>query len=126
MFLCKNHMKNLSLLSIGLFVVLAACNSGKVSHKVEFSVLGECDAVGEQYGLESNIAGDRYTFSQCLPEDFNENGYIVERKGDTLRVAFKESDKPRKAFKVVLDIETSPYSYIWIGAKGIAIGQSQP
>ncbi len=71
----------------------------------------------------SNIAGERYEFEACLNSNFAGDAYTVERKGDSLVVAFQRVDGDKAAFKITLDIDAFPvYDYIVIdGKEAIAI-----
>lgn len=120
-------MKAIAILTL-FGATLSSCNDTYVNHKLEFKKLGPCQDISAQVQLEANIAGERYLFNQCLSESFDEKGYSVDRKGDTLVVSFKnKTDEPKAAFALTLDIDASPrYSHIQIGDLVLAIGESTP
>jgi hypothetical protein len=107
-----------------LGISLAACNDTYINHKIEFRKIGECGQISPQVQMESNVMGDRYHFNQCLPNDFNEKDYSVNRKGDTLVVSFSQKEgQPQSEYVVTLDIDANPrYDHIQIGNQVLAIG----
>lgn len=109
-------------------ILLGSCNDTYVNHKIEFSKTGGCENLSAGVQLESNIAGDRYLFHQCLPENFTEKDYSVTRNGDTLVVSFpRKTDQPKAAFALTLDIDANPrYSFIRLGDLVMAIGEATP
>lgn len=109
-------------------VPLLSCSDNFINHKIEYKKLGGCGEISPLIQMESNIAGDRYIFNQCLPDDFDEKGYSVIRSGDTLVVSFnKKPDKPLSEFNVTLDIDANPrYGHIRIGNQVLAIGTVEP
>lgn len=107
-----------------LGVVLFSCNDTYINHKIEFKKLGECGNVSTQVQMESNIMGDRFTFHQCLPDNFDEKGYEVIRKGDTLLVNFtKAENRPQNEYSLILDLDVHPqYSHLVIGDQILLVG----
>lgn len=117
------------ILLICLFgIPLLSCNDNFINTKIEFKKLGSCGEISPSIQMVSNIAGDRYTFNQCLPNDFDEKGYSVIRSGDTLVVSFNKKTNPSLSeFNVTLDIDANPrYGHIRIGNQVLAIGTVEP
>lgn len=107
-----------------LALSLVSCNDTYINHKIEFKKIGECGQISPQVQMESNMMGDRYHFNQCLPDNFDEKGYSVNRKGDTLVVSFTQNDgRPQSEYDITLDIDVNPpYTQIIIGDQILAIG----
>jgi hypothetical protein len=120
-------MKRFLLICITV-VPLLSCNDNYINHKIEFKRLGACGETSPLIQMESNIAGNRFVFNHCLPEDFNEKGYSVMRSGDTLLVSFKQKpDQSLNEFTITLDIDANPlYGYLRIGNQVLAIGTVEP
>lgn len=116
-------MKYISLFLIA--AIVCSCNNSEsfINHKVEYTKIGECSAGEKTINMTSNIAGERYEFEACLNSNFAGDAYTVERKEDSLVVAFQRVDGDKAAFKVTLDIDAFPvYDYIVIdGKEAIAI-----
>jgi hypothetical protein len=116
-----------TVLPLFLLYLLASCDENQLNHKLEFKKIGSCNQMSPLYHMESNVAGDRYTFNQCLPENFDGTTYKVDRKGDTLLVSFSESDEPKAAFTLTLDIDAYPeYHHILLGNEMLHVGEVAP
>jgi hypothetical protein len=104
-----------------IFAVLVLATSCKrkpfVNSKLKFEKLaGNCNVVDPDFGMESNINGERYVFQYCLPDDFNEKQMTVSRQHDTVVVNFNKMAANSATFKLTLDIDSYPsYSFITIG-----------
>jgi hypothetical protein len=101
-------------------VAFCSCHNNEafVNHKIEYKKIGECSAGEKTINMTSNIAGERYEFEACLNSNFAGDAYIVERKGDSLVVAFQRVDGDKAAFNITLDIDAFPvYDYIVIDGK---------
>jgi hypothetical protein len=120
-------MKRIILICLACLPILS-CSDNFINHKIEFKKLGGCGDISPLIQMESNIAGDRYIFNHCLPDDFNDKGYSVIRSGDTLVVSFnKKMSQPLSEFNLTLDIDAHPrYGHIRIGEQVLAIGTVQP
>jgi hypothetical protein len=74
--------------------------------------------------MVSNTAGERYSFTICLPGDFDARNYTLTRNGDTILVNFPQV-KPGQAtamYKLTLDVDAKPrYNFIQLGGKLIAV-----
>ena len=106
----------------------SSCNDAHIDHKIGLKKMGACGENNPQIHMESNVMGDRYTFNQCLPDNFTEKDYAINRKGDTLLVSFKKADeRPQNDFNITLDIDAHPrYAFIAIGNQVLAIGEVAP
>jgi hypothetical protein len=119
-------MKYISL--VLLAAVIYSCNSSEnfINHKLEYKKIGECTAGEKAINMLSNISGERYEFETCLNANFAGDAYTVERKGDSIVVAFQRVDGEKAAFKITLDIDANPpYHHIILDGKEILVNQQQ-
>lgn len=116
-------MKYTYLLLLTLAFYSCSNNEPFINHTLAYEKTGECTAGEKTINMTSNIAGERYEFESCLNTDFAGKAYTVERKGDSLVVAFQRHDGEKAAFKITLDIDAFPvYDHIVIdGHEAIAI-----
>lgn len=112
-------MKYISLFLFSAAAIAACSNSEPfINHKLEYEKTGDCTGGEKTINMLSNVAGERYVFEACLNSNFAGDAYTVERKGDSLVVAFQRVDGDKAAFKITLDIDAFPvYNYIVIDGK---------
>lgn len=121
-FHCVSSMKKITFLFLP-FVGLLACNENQLNHSLEAKSLGACQSVSPQILLESNIAGDLYTFRCCLPAGFDAKKYDVVRHGDSLQVNLPTASGDTE-FECKLKVEAYPrYRFITIAGQTLEIGQ---
>ena len=111
-----------------LAAVIYSCNNseGFINHKLEFKKIGECTAGEKAINMLSNIGGERYEFETCLNANFAGDAYTVERKGDSIVVAFQRTDGDKAAFKITLDIDANPpYHHIVLDGNEVLVNQQQ-
>ncbi|MBL0358963.1 MAG: hypothetical protein IPP72_19780 [Chitinophagaceae bacterium] len=115
------------ILLIFIAAIVYSCNSSSsfINHKLESKKIGDCTTGEKTVNMVSNIAGERYEFESCLDINFDGKNYTVERKGDSIVVNFPETNGPKAAFTITLDIDAKPlYNFMVIdGMEAIPIKQ---
>jgi hypothetical protein len=106
-------------------VLCCSCNEGDfINHKLSAEKAGSCSGAAGAINMVSNTAGERYTFSVCLPNGHNAKDYTVTRKGDTLLVAFPQAKagEAMALYNITLDIDAKPhYRFIKLGEELVAV-----
>jgi hypothetical protein len=106
-------------------VLLFSCNEGDfINHKLSAEKAGSCTGANGAFNMVSNTIGERYTFSQCLPDGYDAKNYTVTRKGDTILVVFPEAKagQPTALYNMTLDIDAKPrYNFIKLGTELVAV-----
>jgi hypothetical protein len=108
---------------------LSACDPKPfVEHKISATRQSEnCAVVSSNFKLISNIGGERYEFSKCLPAGFDKEQVSVTRAGDTVLVRFPPvgTGEQKAAFAITLDIDSYPqYHFLTIDDETYSIGHS--
>jgi hypothetical protein len=112
------------LFPLGLAFLLSACDENQLNHSMSFSKSGPCTQLDPMVTLSSNVAGDRYTFNACLPDNFDGKAYDLVRKGDSLVLRFPESSQPKSAFALTMDVDAyPPYHFMVINGQAIQVGE---
>ncbi|HMD00455.1 MAG TPA: hypothetical protein VKH37_09890 [Ferruginibacter sp.] len=109
-------------------VGLCSCSNSFINHKLEYKKVGDCKETPKDIKMNSNINGERYEFLACADDDFDGKAYTVDRKGDSIIVAFpKSATKKQSLFSLTLDIDAKPaYHHIVLDGKEIPITQVSP
>lgn len=107
-----------------------ACNMETkpfINHSLKYTKLApDCAGKSAAFNMHSNTAGERYEFQQCLDSDFDPSRMTIERKGDTLVVAFSRKGVSQSLYDLVLDIDAYPaYHYLTIGEASFRIASSE-
>lgn len=108
------------------YVITAACivmlcsgckESVYVKHSLQAVKKGACAGDDAGVKMESNINGERYVFSECLPADFSDTAYKLVRSGDNIIVTFPHPQAANSnLFEIILDVQANPvYESITIG-----------
>lgn len=115
-----------------LLLALAAfaCNRKPfVSHKVKLEkTADDCSRLQSSFRLNSNFGGERYEFEKCLPEGFDKEQIVSDRRGDTVLISFGtiQAEQKKAAYHITLDIDSYPaYSFLTIGEDTYTIGPSK-
>ena len=113
-----------ALLIIILF--FASCENKPFIHStLKAEKTGDCAQQSIPTNMNKNINGERYEFSACLQDGFDEKNYNVTRQGDTLLVNLAAPTSKTALYKLTLDIDAYPqYKYIKIGDQILDIGIS--
>jgi hypothetical protein len=100
------------LIVIVLLLTIIGCDRKPyVNHKLKLDKISEeCSDVHTNIQVLANIAGERYEFRKCLPDNFDKDNVSSERKGDTVVLNFKKPASGQKEveYKLTLDIDTYP------------------
>ena len=119
-------MKNIRpVISLLLLFMIFSCNRKPfVDYKLKFEKVSDnCENLKPSFGLESNMAGERYEFEKCLTTDFTKDMMKVSRQGDTVLVQFPKPAKQTALFKITLDIDSYPkYNFLTIDDETFIIG----
>src|SRR5688572_310236 len=86
-----------------------------------------CGNISPSFKMISNIGGERFEFSKCLPAPFDASSLDVKRAGDTVLVTFPVATPAAKmaTYMITLDIDSYPrYHYITIDEETYSIGYS--
>lgn len=113
-----------------LITVVCSCNNKEafINHKLEYKKTGDCgtDGVALNMNMLSNIAGERYMFDACLDADFDGKDLSIDRKGDSIIVAFARKKETGAVFRLTLDIDAYPvYHHIFFNGQEILVHQEQ-
>src|SRR2546428_7417418 len=99
-------------LLIAFLFFIVSCNTKTkpyLKHKLELKKMSDnCAGADEKIRSEGNINGERYEFNKCVNANFKEDDLIVERKGDTVSVQFKERGNQKAEYHFIVDINTYP------------------
>jgi len=123
-------MKNLiSLVVLISILVVAGCKRKPfVEYKFNYSKQSDdCENISPSFKMISNLGGERYKFSKCLPAPFDAGSLDVKRVGDTVLVNFPVATTAAKraTYMITLDIDSYPrYHYITIDEETYLIGYS--
>jgi hypothetical protein len=118
-------MKILSLIVV--IALLASCeNKPFINATLKAEKSGDCSQQAPPVQMNKNINGERYEFSACLGDGFDEKNYSVTRQGDTLSLNIAAPTTNTTAlYKLTLDIDAyPPYKYIKLGDQILDIGIS--
>ena len=112
------------LFALVLCVLFSGCDENQLNHSMTFSKSGPCTQIDPMVTLTSNVAGDRYTFNACLPENFDGKAYQLVRKGDSLVLSFPGNANPTTAFALTMDVDAyPPYHFMVINGQAIQVGE---
>ena len=123
-------MKNLvSLVFLISIVAGGSCDRKPfVEYKFNYNKEADgCENLSPSFRMISNIGGERYEFSKCLPAPFDAGSLDVKRAGDTVLVNFPAAPPAAKmaTYMITLDIDSYPrYHYITIDEETYLIGYS--
>lgn len=107
---------------LGWMLLGTGCSDAFVKHHLEFKKTGACTGLDPAIRMQSNINGERYQFSACLPASFSGTEYQLDRRGDSLFLHFNAAGTPNTACLITLDVDAKPaYHYIEIEGKGIQV-----
>lgn len=99
-------------------MLLYSCSDSFINHKLKAEKIGPCSNQLLPVNMTGNINGERYEFSYCLDENFDEKNCTIVRSGDSLLVQFPSSANKNNTalFKLTLDIDAKPaYHHIKFG-----------
>lgn len=110
-------------------LLLASCNDGDfVKHILQATKNGDCTGKEGEVKMVSNTNGERYEFTQCLPDNFTEKDCQVTRQGDTIVVAFPKARGGKTAgYQLTLDVDAKPrYHFIQLGEQLLTVIPTTP
>jgi len=119
----------LKVLTILIFLaIFSSCeNKPFINATLKAEKSGDCSQQAPPVQMNKNINGERYEFSACLQDGFDEKNYSVTRQGDTLlvNIAAPTTNTTTALYKLTLDIDAYPqYKYIKLGDQILDIGIS--
>lgn len=106
------------ILSAVVLFIISSCSGTFINHHLKAEKTGSCSDQLLPVNMTGNINGERYEFSYCLDENFDEKNYTIVRSGDSLLVQFPAPANKNKTalFKLILDIDAKPaYHHIKLG-----------
>src|ERR1700755_721067 len=79
-----------------------------INHTLKWEKIeGACASGPTGMTMESNIAGERFVFNDCLAKDYH-GQCELEQKGDTIRFSLPKSASGNVLYKLTLDIDAWP------------------
>ena len=110
-----------------LGLIISCSQKPYVEHELKASKsAGDCSVVPATFKLISNIGGERFEFSKCLPADFDKKQVKVTRVGDTVVVKFPAPANNGAVYALTLDIDSYPkYSYLMVDDEIVTLGQTE-
>lgn len=117
-------MKYTNLVAILLVLLVSSCKTSPyLKHKIEFEKLGEgCGSIDMGFKMNSNIAGERFEFQQCLDADFSAEKFQSIRRGDTVVLKFERSSTAQTLYKIIVDIDSYPrYNFVTVDGETFTI-----
>ena len=119
------QLKNLST-AILMCLLIISCDFKQdpyFKHEVKLEKIGKgCEGKSDQFSMNSNTNGERYSFQECLDVNSDSKNVIIERNKDTVTIRFNRTGAGQQLYQLTVDINTKPqYNWLVVGDNTIAI-----